>query len=83
MGQLAQGLAPREVTAAGRDVETPWERGKGDRWHGQVCRALQGLDELTMALHDLAPVIEGLKQVRQAVPDVRGARAGTQPSLPT
>jgi hypothetical protein len=67
MGQMAKGLAPREVPEAGSDVERQLERIKWCLWHGNVFRALQGLEDLTMDLDDLEPVTEGLKKLRKAV----------------
>jgi hypothetical protein len=82
MGQMAKGLAPREVTEAGSDVERQLERVKWYLWHGNVFRALQGLEDLSMDLDDIEPVTEGLKKLRKAVHEFRGYIAVNKPFIP-
>jgi hypothetical protein len=83
MGQRAKGLAPREVTEAGRGVERQLERVKWYLWHGNVFRARQGLEDLAMDLDDIEPVTEGLKKVRKAVHEFRGHIAVNKALIPT
>jgi hypothetical protein len=82
MGQMAKGLAPREVTEAGSDVERQLERVKWYLWHGNVFRARQGLEDLAMDLDDLEPVTEGLKKLRKAVHEFLGYSAVNKPFIP-
>jgi hypothetical protein len=82
MGQMAKGLAPREVTEAGSDVERQLERVKWYLWHGNVFRALQGLEELAVDLDDIEPVTEGLKKLRKAVHEFRGYIAVNKAFIP-
>src|SRR5918992_1335991 len=82
MGQMAKGLAPREVPEAGSDVERQLERIKWYLWHGNVFRALQGLEDLTMDLDDLEPVTEGLKKLREAVHEFLGYITASKAFIP-
>jgi hypothetical protein len=82
MGQMAKGLAPREVTEAGSNVETQLERVKWYLWHGNVFRALQGLEELAMDLDDIEPVTEGLKKLRKAVHEFLGYITANKAFIP-
>jgi hypothetical protein len=82
MGQMAKGLAPREVPEAGSDVERQLERIKWYLWHGNVFRALQGLEDLTMDLDDLEPVTEGLKKLRKAVHEFLGYITANKAFIP-
>jgi hypothetical protein len=83
MGQMAKGLAPREVTEAGSDVERQLERVKWYLWHGNVFRALQGLEDLSTDLDDIEPVTEGLKKLRKAVHEFQGYIAVNTPFIPS
>jgi hypothetical protein len=82
MGQMAKGLAPREVPEAGSDVERQLERIKWYLWQGNVFRALQGLEDLTMDLDDLEPVTEGLKKLRKAVHEFLGYITANKALIP-
>jgi hypothetical protein len=82
MGQMAKGLAPREVTEAGSDVERQLERVKWYLWHGNVFRALQGLEDLSTDLDDIEPVTEGVKKLQKAVHEFQGYIAVNKPFIP-
>jgi hypothetical protein len=82
MGQMAKGPALREVTEAGSDVATQLERVKWYLWHGNVFRALQGLEELAMDLDDMEPVTERLKKLRKAVHEFQGYVAVNKAFIP-
>jgi hypothetical protein len=82
MGQMAKGLAPQEVTEAGSDVERQLERVKWYLRHGNVFRAVQGLEDLAMDLDDIEPVTKGLKKLRKAVHEFRGYVAVNKPFIP-
>jgi hypothetical protein len=82
MGPMVKGLAPRGGTQAGSDVETQRERGTWSRWHGHVLRALQGLEELAMALDDSEPVTEGLKKLWKAGHELPGSIAVPKAFIP-
>ena len=53
-----------------------------DLGHGNVCRALQGLEDLTMDLDDLEPVTEGLKKLRKAVHEFLGYITANKEFIP-
>jgi hypothetical protein len=72
IGQMAKGLTAQERTDASRDVEKQLERVKWYLWHGNVFRALQGLEDLAMDLDDIEPVTEGLKKLRKAMHEFQG-----------
>jgi hypothetical protein len=83
MGQTAKGLTAQKGADASGDVENPLERLKWFLWHGNVLRALQGLEELAMDLDDIEPVPEALKKSRKAVHDSQGYIAVNQALIPT
>ena len=58
------------------------ERIKWYLWHGNVFRALQGLEDLTMDLDDLEPVTEGLKKLRKAVHEFLGYITANKAFIP-
>jgi hypothetical protein len=82
MGQMAKGLAPREVPEADSDVERQLERVKWYVWHGNVFRALQVLDDLLMDLEDIELTTERVKKLRKAVDEFRGYIAVNRPFIP-
>jgi len=82
MGQMAKGLTAQESPDAGWDVEKQLERVKWYLWHGNVFRALQGLEDLAMDLDDIEPVTEGLKKLRKAVHEFQGYIAVNKPFIP-
>lgn len=82
MGQMAKGLAPREMAEVNKDVEKQPERAKWCLWHGNVFRALQVLDDLAMDLDDMEPVPEGIKKLQKAVNEFRGYIAVNKPFIP-
>jgi hypothetical protein len=53
-----------------------------DLWHGNVFRALQGLEDLTMDLDDLEPVTEGLKKLWKAVHEFLGYITANKEFIP-
>jgi hypothetical protein len=82
MGQMAKGLPARASPDASGDVENQLERIKWYLGHGNVFRALQGLEDLGMDLDDLEPVTEGLKKLRKAVHEFLGYIAGNKAFIP-
>jgi len=82
MGQMAKGLTAQESTDASGDVEKQLESVKWYLWHGNVFRALQGLEDLAMDLDDIEPVTEGLKKLWKAVHEFQGYIAVNKPFIP-
>jgi hypothetical protein len=82
MGPMATGLAPREVTETGSEVETQRERVTWYLWPGKVLRALPGLAELAMARDAIEPVTEGRKKLPKAGHECRDSVAVNKALIP-
>ena len=79
---MAKGLTAQKGIDARGNIEKQLERVKWYLWHGNVFRALQGLEDLVMDLNDLEPVTEGIEKLRKAVHEFQGYIAVHKPFIP-